>query len=397
MMAFGAGALLAALTIELVAPSLHHTGFAPLGIGCTAGAVLFVVLNAILNSKGGFLRKISTTFSHLSARNREQAEGVLEKFSRVALLRALPPEEIHSLLPHLKEAAIKKGSIVFKKGDEGDRMYLIDEGEVELVLGRRSHEKGFAMLGPGEAFGEMALLSGDPRNATVRATTDLKAWTLEKEDFEDVLSHCPALKKGFTDLSRLRQGKLDKLAAEATDAAVQDWANIAKANLSREAIAPSPADVHKAHNEAGGGAALAIWLGIALDGIPESLVIGAAMIESGSVSMALIVGVFLANFPEALSSSVGMRRQGYSVSKIVWMWTSLTILTGIGAFIGNATFGNLAPTTFVLVEGLAAGAMLAMIAETMLPEAAEQGGPANGLMTVFGFLAAVYVGTLGAH
>ncbi len=139
---------------------------------------------------------------------------------------------------------------------------------------------------------------------------------------------------------------------------------------------------------------MAIWLGILLDGIPESLVIGASMIGTGSVSLALIVGVFLANFPEALSSAVGMKRQGMAFGKILWMWTSLMILTGIGAFLGNLTFGSLSLTLFVLFEGLAAGAMLAMIAETMLPEAAEQGGPANGLMTVLGFLAAVYVGTL---
>lgn len=396
-MAFGAGALLAALTIELIAPSLHHVGFAPLGIGCSLGAILFVVLNSLLNNRGGFLRKISTTLAHLSQKNRKEAEHVLEKFSRIALMRALPPEEMHSLLPHLKEAAFKKGATIFKRGDEGDRMYLIGEGEVELILGNSSRQAGFGMLGPGEAFGEMALLSGDPRNATVRAVSDLAVWTLEKEDLDEVLEDCPALKHAFQELIRERQGKLDKLAAEATDAAVQTWANIAKANVSRESISPTPSDVQKAHREAGGGAGLAIWLGIALDGIPESLVIGAVMIESGSVSLALIVGVFLANFPEALSSSVGMQKQGYSISKIVWMWTSLMLLTGIGAFIGNATFRGLSAETFVFVEGLAAGAMLAMIAETMLPEAAEQGGPANGIMTVFGFLAAIYVGTIGKH
>jgi CRP-like cAMP-binding protein len=397
LMSFGAGALLAALTLELVAKSLHKAGFAPLGLGCTVGALLFVFLNAALNTQGGFLRKISTTFAHLSKRKRKQAEALLEKLSRVALLRALPPEEVHALLPHLKETDFAPGLTIFKRGDEGDRMYLIEEGEVELVLGRKTQAKGFATLGPGEAFGEMALLTGDDRSATVRSKTALKAWSLEKEDFDEALSHCPGLRDAVEELTRTRRGELDKLAAEATDVAVQSWADIAKAHVTRESVAVSPADVHKAHSEAGGGAAFAIWLGIALDGIPESLVIGAVMIETGSVSLALVVGVFLANFPEALSSAVGMKRQGYSFSKIVWMWTSLMILTGVGAFIGNATFGGLSPTTFVVVEGIAAGAMLAMIAETMLPEAAEQGGPANGLMTVFGFLAAVFVGTLGSH
>ncbi len=77
------------------------------------------------------------------------------------------------------------------------------------------------------------------------------------------------------------------------------------------------------------------------------------------------------------------------------MWASLTLLCGVCALVGYAAFGGAPPNVFASMQGVGAGAMLAMIAETMLPEAAEQGGPANGLMTVPGFLAALYVGTLG--
>ena len=158
-------------------------------------------------------------------------------------------------------------------------------------------------------------------------------------------------------------------------------------------LVPSEREL-KAESEKHSGAAFAIWLGILLDGIPESLVIGASMLHGSTVSMTLIAGVFLANFPEALSSSVGMSKQGSSRSKIIWMWTSLMLMTGIGAFLGYFTFGGLPHGLFVFVEGLAAGAMLAMIAETMLPEATEQGGPAVGMMTVLGFLAAIFVNSL---
>ncbi|MFH1726417.1 MAG: cyclic nucleotide-binding domain-containing protein [Elusimicrobiota bacterium] len=399
LMSFGAGALLAALTLELVAESLHTAGFWPLGFGCVAGALLFMGLNGMLNGHGGFLRKLSTTVSHLTHVKRRRAESLLEKCSRIALLRALPPGEMQALLPALRRASFPKGATIFRKGDKGDRLYLLDSGEVEIVRGHRQGDTKIARLGEGDAFGEMALLTGEPRTATVRAMQDVTAWVLDKEHFDRLLVVSPALKSAVTDLTRKRREALERLAADDSEAASRTWANVAKASISHASVSPTPADIVEAHSEAGGGAALAIWLGILLDGIPESLVIGGSMIGSGTVSLSLIAGVFLANFPEALSSAVGMKQQGYTTAKIVWMWLSLAILTGIGAFIGNLTFGYLTPTIAVFVGGLAAGAMLAMIAETMLPEAAEQRGPANGLMTVLGFLAAVFVGTFktGGH
>jgi len=139
---------------------------------------------------------------------------------------------------------------------------------------------------------------------------------------------------------------------------------------------------------------LAIWLGICLDGIPESLVIGSSMIHT-AVSLSLIAGLFLSNFPEALSSSAGMRRQNYSVKRILWMWSSITIITGVGAFFGNIFFAKAPGSLFALVDGMAAGAMLTMIAETMMPEAFHRGGAITGFFTLLGFLAAIFFATVG--
>jgi zinc transporter ZupT len=141
------------------------------------------------------------------------------------------------------------------------------------------------------------------------------------------------------------------------------------------------------------GSPLAIWLGITLDGVPESLVIGASLSQS-HVSISLIVGLFLSNYPEALSSSVGMRRQGMSFARVMVMWTSLMLITGIGAALGSQFFMGAGPTAFALVEGLAAGAMLTMIAETMLPEAYIKGGSVVGMSTLMGFLVAIFSKTL---
>jgi len=142
-----------------------------------------------------------------------------------------------------------------------------------------------------------------------------------------------------------------------------------------------------------GHAAMAIWLGILIDGIPESLVIGMLAVSSGGISMGFIAGVFLANMPEAMSSAVSMRANKMSLKRIYMMWGSICLMTGIGAFLGAIMFPE-NPTgelfyVMVGIESLAAGAMLTMIAETMLPEAFEQGGAIVGLSTLVGFLAAL--------
>jgi len=155
---------------------------------------------------------------------------------------------------------------------------------------------------------------------------------------------------------------------------------------------PSVPDM-AAHVNLHKGAPLAIWLGILLDGIPESLVIGSSLIH-GPVSFSLIAGLFLSNYPEALSSSVGMQQQGMSFARVLFMWASLMVLTGIGAALGSIFFVGADPHAFGLVQGIAAGAMLTMIAQTMVPEAYLKAGPVIGIATLMGFLAAIFFKTL---
>jgi zinc transporter ZupT len=157
---------------------------------------------------------------------------------------------------------------------------------------------------------------------------------------------------------------------------------------------PSAAEMAKAVKEHG-GAPLAIWLGIFLDGIPESLVIGSSLLTGHGVSYSLIAGLFLSNYPEALSSSVGMRQQGMSFVRVVLMWSSLMLVTGVFSAVGNAFFVGAPPTLFSLIEGIAAGAMLTMIAETMMPEAYLKGGSVVGLSTLGGFLVAILFSAIG--
>ena len=136
---------------------------------------------------------------------------------------------------------------------------------------------------------------------------------------------------------------------------------------------------------------------ITLDNVPmspaESLTIGASMIKT-AISPALIGGLFLANLPESMSSAVLMKNQGTKSSKIYWMWILLMIMTGAGALIGNICFEALPLHYHSIFGGLAAGSMLAMIAQTMLPDAYEHGGWLVGIMTVLGFLAALFLHSL---
>lgn len=387
LMAFGAGALLAALTLQLIGPAIERSGFSPIAIGCMIGCAVFVILDQILNSQGAFLRKTSTMVSHLRKKKQRHVTDMIDRLSKTDILRSLPPEEIQEILPHIEERKFAAGMRIFAQDDIGDAMYIVKSGKVRI-----EHENPgagtdkIASLGPGETFGEMALLWNAPRAATAVAENEAMVWEIHRDDFNELLGASPKLKSAVAALAdeRKKTGKLP-IAPNA-----EEWKDRAMGSLSADAFRPTNVEIKQAEH-AGGGAAFAMWLGVFLDAIPESLVIGASMIGS-KVSMVLIAGVFLANLPESMSSSSLMKRRGIKTGKILWMWMSIMILTGAGALIGNLTFGAVHHTTHSIFEGLAAGSMLAMVAQTMLPEAYEQGGWLVGVMTVLGFLAALFFG-----
>jgi zinc transporter ZupT len=104
----------------------------------------------------------------------------------------------------------------------------------------------------------------------------------------------------------------------------------------------------------------------------------------------LIAGLFLSNFPEALSASLGMKKSGMSTGKIMLMWMSLVLIIAIGALGGYYVGASIPHEIEIGIEGLAAGAMLTMIAQTMIPEAVHIGGAkVVGLSTLIGYLSAV--------
>ncbi len=142
----------------------------------------------------------------------------------------------------------------------------------------------------------------------------------------------------------------------------------------------------------GSGTALAV--GALLDGVPESVVLGASLL-TGSVSPALVVAIFLSNLPEGLSSAAGMKRAGRSAPYVFGLWASIAVASGIAALVGFLAFDPMSAGTISLVTGLAAGAILAMIVDTMIPEAVEVTHLMTGLVTSAGFLVSLAVSHTG--
>jgi|Tabmets5t2r1_1033131.scaffolds.fasta_scaffold10281_3 zinc transporter, ZIP family len=143
-----------------------------------------------------------------------------------------------------------------------------------------------------------------------------------------------------------------------------------------------------------GVAALAIVLGIVLDGIPESAVIGLTLLEGAGVSAAMIVAVFLSNLPEAIAATTGLARSGWSQRKILALWVGVTLVSGLSALLGFVIFDGASASWLAFVLAFAAGAILTMLADTMLPEAFERSGKWTGLATTLGFAVAFAVTAL---
>jgi zinc transporter ZupT len=396
--AFGAGALIAALSVELVAPTASglaaaghgadagdaRTHFFALIAGGVLGGLLFVALDAVVNSKGGYLRKTSATLAHIARRRREGVHAVLQAVLETSPFEKLPAGMSDMVASMLKSADFKQDEAVIGSGEETSRAYILLEGEVVAEISG----KPARTYGPGTLVGVLALfVPGLTSLGTVMAKSDLRCLALEREDIDHLRAMSPEFDEACRALAAERMEQLELHFTTRLGEAVE-WARAAASALRVGEEVPALA-IRRAHAEHE-GSPLAVWLGILLDGIPESIVIGAGLFVVIAAQPAtdslrfvnvipytLIAGLFLSNFPEALSSSANMLSAGWTRKRVFLMWFALMVTTAVGAGAGFLLAGVLGETWLVFAEGVAAGAMLTMIAAAMIPEAAAHGRPSE--------------------
>jgi zinc transporter, ZIP family len=138
----------------------------------------------------------------------------------------------------------------------------------------------------------------------------------------------------------------------------------------------------------GGASPKAEILGIVLDGVPESVVLGLTLLAGEGVSVALIAAVFLSNVPEAMAATSGLMASGIRTGSVMALWALITAVSGIAALAGYALLGEAPSWAVAFVLAFAAGAVVTMLADTMMPEAFEHGGRVAGLFTTLGFVVA---------
>jgi ZIP family zinc transporter len=135
-----------------------------------------------------------------------------------------------------------------------------------------------------------------------------------------------------------------------------------------------------------GGAGLA--LGAFLDGIPEQLVLGIGLAAGEGVSVSLLAAIFVSNLPEAIGSATDMRRSGHSARQVATLWVGVAVVCTLASAVGFAVADSTSGDLQAGVNGFAAGALLVMLVDSMIPEAAAKGGRTAGLVTVLGFAVA---------
>lgn len=151
---------------------------------------------------------------------------------------------------------------------------------------------------------------------------------------------------------------------------------------------------HEIRTSVGASSGAAMFLGALLDGVPESFILGVGLASGGTISVAFLVAVFLSNIPQGVAGTTGLKSIGLGQGRIFLMWTGLTAASGLASALGYLAAGS-DPIYSYDAKAFAAGALLMMLADSMIPEAYQHGGKTVGLFTVFGFMTAAALSLAG--
>lgn len=329
----------------------------------------------------------------LPAVEQEQNQAEFFKLARhirrFPVFSYLPQDDLEEIAARLIYQHTESGQLFFQPSEAADRLYFIHQGEVEILY--PSHLKqATVLLTSGDTLGELSFVTGSPHTVTAIAKSDGAVWILRKQDFEELLRESERFAdsvRAFLEMPEIQTYLHTRQNLETTKTA--KWVKQALTSMNAGQLIPGAVtmteNVESQHN-----APMSIWLGLLMDAIPEALTIG-AQLSHHPISPSLVAGLFIANYPEALSSSRGMKEQGFPKGKILLMWTSVMLITGVLSALGSVIFAEASDSMISLIEAMAAGAILTVIAETMLPEAYAKGGSSVGLATVLGFLAIIII------
>lgn len=309
-------------------------------------------------------------------------EHLIDHLSDVGPFRGAPHEVLHHVASLMFREEHEAGYVFFRPGETSDRMYVVADGDI-AVVGATGESEGSIVLEAGEGFGLLSCFTGMRHTATAIAQGESEVWVLRRSDTERLIGSNPELRNRVGDFLRSRHVVRYLESDHGLDAGAAATLRRQASSWIQRGLLPQPT------GKAVHGAPLAIWLGLLLDGIPESLVIGAT---ADAIRVSFVVGIFLSNYPEALASSVGMREQAFAWRSIAALWGTVILVTGLGAAAGAVVFETASEHAFAVVEGLAAGAMLTVITQTMMPEALHRSGGFVGLAALAGFLVTTIVG-----
>ncbi|MFM1841464.1 MAG: cAMP protein kinase regulatory chain [Cyanobacteriota bacterium] len=372
IMAFGSGTLIAAIAFEIADNVYQTANFGVLVFGFLLGGLLFTSLNKYIDDQGGFLRKPAASRRYILERKIFSSHELVIQLSHSEVISTLPEHEKHILAELLTPCYVYPQDLLCQEGDAGDCCYVIGVGEADVYKGKTWINR----LRAGDIFGEMSLLTGEPRSATVIAATDMELYRLDQEDFSKILTQSPYLALA---LSRTLARRL-QLAIEFQQAPQSPLPNNllvlknSKDNKNKNFI-----------NLTQKSTPMAILVGTLFDNIPEAMVIGMNTRVS-HLGGAFLFAVFISNFPEALSSSFGMKQAGISNHRILTVWFGAVLVSGLTAIVGYLIRDNSVPLIVALAQAIAGGGILAMLTSTMMPEAYELGGSSVAYATIMGFL-----------